>query len=170
MSEKTFKHSEETRRKIAESVKRAHKTNPRTKTTRQKLSSAMLKLHKRGQGAGFGKGNRLGALRKPESVKKAFQACMAVVIGSHGFGCMEKGRTNHLFAKSWVIKCPNNKTYRCSNLLEWCRLNEAMFGQDGKKFTAPLWDRVASGLSGKGKWYGWRVISVSPIEREEPLL
>jgi hypothetical protein len=158
------KHSKQTRKKIAESVRLSHLLKPRTADSLQKMRAALILAHKEGRAGGFKKNNKLGSLRKVDSVKKAAAASKAVCLGSHGFGCMERGLSNHLFAKQWQIKSPEGKSYRFTNLLEWCRRNQCLFGSDDSTFKAPLWDRVAAGLSGKSQWYGWRVVEVGDID------
>ena len=159
-----IKHSEQTRKKIAESVRLSHLLKPRSADSLQKMRAALILAHKEGRAGGFKKNNNLGSLRKPDSVKKAAAASKSVCLGSHGFGCMERGLSDHLFAKQWHIKSPEGRSYRFANLLEWCRRNESLFGFDNGAFKAPLWDRVSSGLSGKGQWYGWRVVEVGDID------
>lgn len=150
-------HSEETKRKIADGVRRAHKECPRSAETRAKLSAAVALAHKEGRSGLHLPGNTLGRLRSEESKKRSLAACMAKVIGSHGFGLMHKGRPDHIFAKHWRIQAPDQTVYEFDNLMEWCRQNEALFPGDEleKTYKRPRWYRAAMGISGKSQWRGW---------------
>lgn len=163
-------HTEETKRKIAESVRRGHALHPRQKESLEKLSTSLQLAHAEGRAGGFRKGNSLGAKRKPESVQKALAAGMAVVVGSHGFGRGKRGIPDHCCAKHWVFESPDGDRYECDNLYEWCRSHEDMFEDDGRDYRMPLWDRAANGIARgasscdpRPQWRGWVLISCEPI-------
>ena len=164
-----MEHTAETKKKISESVRRSHARQPRSEESRAKSSASLKQSHAEGRAGGYVPGNKLGARRKPESVKRAHAAAMAVVVGSHGFGCMERGKQDHLFAKSWTIESPEGARFKCSNLLDWCRKNEHLLPQDDVRYKRPLWRRAANGIvrqasskEPRNQWRGWRLIWASP--------
>lgn len=165
-------HTAETKKKISESVRRSHALQPRSEESRAKSSASLKQCHAEGRAGGYAPGNKLGARRKPESVKRAHDACMAVVVGSHGFGCMERGKQDHLFAKTWTIESPDGVRFECANLLEWCRQNEHLLPQDEVRYKQPLWRRAAMGIGKqasskdpRNQWRGWRLIWISASGR-----
>lgn len=155
---------QETRQKIAIGVARSHAEGRfGSSETKLKISAGVKRAQKEGKVMGFQPGNKHGAKVSPEGALKRIRASNRVCLGSHGFGIMKQGRPDHLMAKSWVIKSPGGKTYEISNLLEWCRSNEHLFEKDEVSRRQPLWDRVATGLSGKGQWKGWVMVSRQEI-------
>lgn len=158
--------TDETKRKIADGVRKYHKEHPRTKETRAKLSMAEKTRHATGKSGGFKAHNKAGTMRTKEGRLRAHEACMKAVIGSHGFGCMEKGKPDHLFALHWVIQDPDGERYTFDNLDEWCRQNEHLFDPSPTAKT-PLWKLASKGLAGKRKWKGWVTISSTPNIKSE---
>lgn len=150
-------HTEETKKKIAESVRDAHRRSPRTDETKAKISSKVKSAYSRGDKIGFQKGNKCGSLRTPESVKKSVDACIERNTGSGGHGRMHIGRPDHVFALHWVIESPEGERFEFDNLNEWCRKNEWRFDPEPPA-KRPLWERASRGMSGKPQWKGWRVI------------
>mgnify|MGYP003661195053 CR=1 FL=1 len=148
-------HSDETKRKISISVTKYHKENPRTSDTRKKIGDKMRAAYDRGDSIGFKKGNIGGSMRTREGIDKSLKACRGKCLGAHGFGRMERGRKDHIMAKSWVVESTNGDSYKIENLLEWCRFNSELFGDDSTELKIPAWRRAYLGLAGKGKWYNW---------------
>lgn len=164
--------SEESRRKIAASLRLAHLLHPRSAELRKKSSDSTRQRYADGHKFGFKPGNRFGGgIRTPESIKLAVEASNAVCRGAHQFGRMKRGRPDHAMAYRWVIESPGGMRYDISNLLEWCRQHESLLPSGESSYKQPVWRRSANGLyrqihskDPRCQWRGWRVLRVLPLE------
>ena len=160
-------HTEETKRKIAESVKRGHALNPRKTESLEKISASLRLAHAEGRAGGYHKGNKLALLRSRDDLQRCARIAQQSCIGKHGFGKMYLGRPDHNFAKSWIFESPEGEQIECNNLLEWCRQNEHRFPPDDQQYRQPLWHRAAMGIGRQAStkdprshWHGWILVQV----------
>lgn len=158
-------HTKETKQKIAESVRLGHIHNPRTEQSRKKSSMSLRLAHAEGRAGGFRKGNKCTLLRTHDDLLRCVRIAQRTCIGKHGFGKMHIGRTDHVFAKSWIFESPEGERFECSNLLEWCRQNEHRFPLDDRPYKRPLWYRAAMGIGRQAaakdprrQWHSWVLV------------
>lgn len=167
------RHSEETKQRIAESVRSAHAQNPRSETSLAKMRASLIKAHAEGRAGGFKKGNKLSLLRGIADLQRCVRIAQQACIGKHGFGKMHIGLPDHIFAKYWVIESPDGMRYECENLLAWCRENEHLLPVDDAKYKQPLWRRAAMGIGKQAlketrlQWRGWRLITVGKSPNDQ---
>lgn len=157
--------SEETKRKISESVRLAHAENPRSEASREKISAGLVKAHREGRAGGYTKGNKLTLRRGVEDLRRCMRLANQACLGKHGFGRMHIGRPDHACAKHWVVESPDGVRYEFDNLQEWCRANEHLLPVCGEKYRKPLWQRAADGISSQtrretSRWRGWQLVTV----------
>lgn len=113
----------------------------------------------------------------PDEAKRIEGIAMAAAWkknkGGHNYGRVALGNLNHLSARKWTVQSPDGKSYTFNNLIEWCRKNEGLFGNECGDYKHPLHVRMANGLRGlacngkanRNQHKGWIVISVKDIER-----
>ena len=153
------------RQKQSEGVRKANE-RPEVKAKRSAAGKAMwesgrYKITEQGRkkrAEGLAIGHKLAKHRVDSMRLLAIQK----LRGSHGFGRTHRGRADHANCKEWCVLSPRGIQYRFSNLLEWCRQNEALFFDPAPTAKNPLWKRAAAGITRQGdkrgkarSWQGW---------------
>lgn len=82
-----------------------------------------------------------------------------------------KDTPDHLAAKRWIIRDPQGKIHSFSNLASWARKHTHLFVDDRPESKAPLWLRIAGGITdllkanGRSCSYrGWVAVSKAELE------
>jgi len=151
-----YTHTEEQARKISAAL-RGRKKKPFTPEHRRKIQEAASLPR---MPYGYSRNINFAA-----AAEKAHER----LRGSHGFGCMARGRSDHPSARGWILQSPEGTLYSLDNLREWCRLNEALFPEDAPLSTRPLHERAYSGLisnknKGRPYWKGWKILVVGEFK------
>ena len=108
------------------------------------------------------------------------------MLGHHGFGTGEQGRSDHFAAGTWAVCSPTGVIYRFTNLRGWCWKNQQLFvnedatyanARDWRHTKNPLWLRAFNGLrelaSKRGRscsWRGWTLVGHGEITQGTDLL
>lgn len=116
----------------------------------------------------------IGHAQGAELLKTVRLLAAAELRGTHQFGKVQRGRADHANCKAWCVLSPSGAQYRFTNLLEWCRQNEALFVDHTPDAKWPLWKRAAAGIAMQGQkrgkvcsWCGWVLQNV--WEQRDPL-